>query len=146
MHQSDDISKDLQLVLNADPVTVTHTVSQVSEWLCGQGVDASTAEELELVMAEALNNVVEHAYGFRNSGEIRLSVVITDQHIVVNIIDKGARFDGPPAPFDHDLANVSMFDLPEGGFGWNLIHTLTDAVDFDHLQNENRLKLLRRLA
>lgn len=146
MHPEKDTPPNLHLRLNADQETVTNTVQKVIRWLGENGIDEETSGELEIVMAEALNNVVEHAYGFRQEGEIRLNLSITDAHIVVNIIDKGARFSGPPPPMENDVANLSIFDLPEGGFGWNLIHTLTDAVDFDHLKDENRLKLLRRLA
>ncbi|WP_121060530.1 ATP-binding protein [Chachezhania antarctica] len=97
---------------------------------------------IEIVLAEALNNVVEHAYAARPGGKIRVRLRRTRSHLVVTIRDTGRPFPGKRLPpfVELDLSG-SLDSLPEGGFGWSLIRDLTGAVRYRHISGVNVLYL-----
>jgi serine/threonine-protein kinase RsbW len=94
--------------------------------------DRGTAE---IVLAEVLNNVVEHAYAALK-GKVRLSLTLTEGQLNCLIEDEGAAMPGgePPAGKLPDAA-----DLPEGGFGWHLIRVLSSGLSYERLERTNRL-------
>lgn len=111
--------------LLADP-----TLSDLSE--DGRGT-------LWTVLAEVLNNIVEHAYAQR-SGDIRLRLWRHGPALSVEVMDHGAPMPGLRLPDGH-LAELGDFqDLPEGGFGWFLIRSLTSGLVYDRIGGENRLR------
>lgn len=92
----------------------------------------------ELVLAEALNNVVEHAYA-RFSGEIEVELRRDPDQLRFHIKDKGLPMPGAEPPAGH-LPVVGAFDdLPEGGFGWFLIRSLSHDLTY---RREGELNLL----
>ena len=50
---------------------MSNVVSKISDWLNIHCVDSDTVGELELVLAEVLNNVVELAYLYAEDGDER---------------------------------------------------------------------------
>ena len=141
-------SKELRLQIGIKSVQdeVTNVVGYISDWLRSHCVSQEPIDELELVLAEALNNVVEHAYLYAEDGEIDILVRLRQDQLLVTITDKGCKFDGPPPLKEMDVENMDFEELPEGGFGWNLIRTLTDNVEFEHKDQQNRLTLTRNLV
>lgn len=94
---------------------------------------------VEIVLAEALNNVTEHAYGPDGHGpvELRAEVLGTDG-LRVTIRDCGATL--PAGLLRSPKANgVDPASLPEGGFGWHLIRTLTQDLAHARLNGWNAL-------
>ena len=103
------------------------------------GID--DAGTVELVMAEALNNIVEHAYP---AGDAAGPIDITCKHapdgLHLVVVDRGRAMPGCqlPAGATVDL-DVAFHDMPEGGFGWFLIKDLANEVRYERVQWENRL-------
>lgn len=135
----------LQLAIKSVQSEVSNVLCAITEWLESHKVESATISDLELVMAEALNNVVEHAYLYAEDGEIEVLVTLRPTELKVLITDSGRKFDGPPEYRELDVENFSFEELPEGGFGWNLIRSLTDEVEFEHADKKNRLTLTRNL-
>lgn len=90
-----------------------------------------------IVVVEALNNIVEHAYA-KDPGEIDLRIDTSDGQILVEIIDAGLPLPGLCLP-DPKLPDPAS--LPEGGFGWFLIHELTNSLSYQRDGNRNILRL-----
>lgn len=95
---------------------------------------------VEIVLAEALNNIVEHAYGDHDRGLVDLEVEHRAPALVFRIRDEGQPMPGGDAPQGaaHDL-DVSAEDLPEGGFGWFLIRELTEDLAYRRIGDRNEL-------
>ncbi|MEI4471795.1 ATP-binding protein [Frigidibacter sp. MR17.24] len=93
------------------------------------------AETAQLVIAEVLNNIVEHAYAGRG-GPVVLRMRHSAGVMVVSISDCGrelplqvlTRGDGP----DPRLA--------EGGFGWPIIHHFARRLSYRRVGRWNRLR------
>jgi serine/threonine-protein kinase RsbW len=110
------------------------------------GVCPDVMGRAEIVLAEVLNNITEHACLAGNAlwidlhcnlAEAGLQVVVTDQgppmprHLLTPPLQ-------PPAgPCDLDLS-----DLPEGGFGWPMIRALTHDLCAQRVDAGNRLSFL----
>ncbi len=104
-------------------------------------------DEVELGLAEAINNVVEHAYDGRADGAVRVSVQLFPQVLRIDIEDEGRAMD-PRLLVDPQLC----FDcgdpgsLPEGGMGLALIRQLFDAIAYESHDGRNRMTLTRWLV
>lgn len=116
-------------------------------------LDLSEEEKssIEIVLAEALNNVVEHAYADSEQGEIKLVLRHGRAGLLVEIRDSGLPMPNGRTPVgDHPATDVSNADLPEGGFGWFLIRELARDLVYDRENGENflifRMAIGRRIA
>ncbi|WP_298567019.1 ATP-binding protein [uncultured Aliiroseovarius sp.] len=95
---------------------------------------------VEIVLAEVLNNIVEHAYDDTHTGVIELTVSRQDDDLIFLVLDDGLPLPEAkvPAGAAHNL-NTPTSDLPEGGFGWFLIKQLTRNLSYQRSGNRNRL-------
>jgi serine/threonine-protein kinase RsbW len=102
--------------------------------------DRGTAE---LVLAEVLNNVAEHAYG-PAGGMVEVRVDADPDGLRCLIIDAGREMPGGFLP-EGDLplaVGDGLEGLPEGGFGWHLIRSLCAELSYARVQGQNRLSFL----
>ena len=122
--------------------TVQAVVSELRSW---PSVDV--ADEVEIVLAEALTNVVEHAYRDGTAGWIRLRCRACDDRLVLSILDGGggALVKGLPGA-DMPELEVDTSNLPEGGFGWPLIQSLASSVGYRRRLGVNRLEIAFQLG
>jgi len=108
--------------------------------LTAAGLGADVAGRFEIVMAEALNNVVEHAYEQFPSGRIAVTLSWDSAHVYCRIVDEGKALPGHKPPKGRPKPDDCAFDdLPEGGFGWHLIHTLAQDVRYIREVDKNQL-------
>jgi len=92
--------------------------------------------DLELVLAESLNNVVEHAYADAGLGEVRLNVSRDAGLVRLEIGDDGIVM---PTTFAQGSTGEEPHD--EGGRGWLLIRSLCKSVEYQRVSERNRLIL-----
>ena len=104
------------------------------------------AGTVELVLAEALNNVVEHALAETNKpSKIQIQGAPCARGLCVTVIDHGAPMPTGFAPGAiAPEVDVATSEMPEGGFGWFMIHTLAQDVQYARIGTANHLML--RLA
>jgi serine/threonine-protein kinase RsbW len=96
-------------------------------------------DTVELVLAEVLNNIVEHAYADA-PGPIEMELRDCDGALGCVICDHGRPMpDGTPPLGRQAVLDVPLDDLPEGGFGWFLIRSLTRDLDYVRQRGCNRL-------
>jgi serine/threonine-protein kinase RsbW len=102
---------------------------------------------IELVLAEALNNVVEHACADRADHLVLLDLSHETGRLNCRICDPGHPMPGAKPPRGHKAdPTAALDDLPEGGFGWMLIRELADVVKYQRIGDENHLFLSIPLA
>lgn len=93
---------------------------------------------VEIVLAEALNNIVEHAYA-NSQGEIEISLSMRARDLQICIVDTGLPMPGGELPKARQPLTDSTRDLPEGGFGWLLIRSLSQDVSYRRDGRRNQL-------
>lgn len=105
------------------------------------GVDAEECSTLELILAEVLNNVVEHAYA-NDPGPVDLCVSVQSAGVRCTILDRGRPMPQGAVP-SPGLPPIEPPDfLPEGGFGWHIVRCLTSELGYTREADHNRLTLL----
>lgn len=97
---------------------------------------------IELAMAEALNNVAEHAYAERRDGWVAMQIAVAQAEVCLSIFDRGAALpDGGVPSREPNPEGMAIADLPEGGFGWYLMRTLARRVDHCRMNGMNQLTM-----
>ncbi|KIN74729.1 ATP-binding protein [Sulfitobacter guttiformis] len=103
---------------------------------------------VELVLAEALNNVVEHALAaMHGQTTIEIQGCHSATGLRLTLIDCGAPMPmgTAPIPLAPDL-DVPRNDIPEGGFGWFMIYALATEVHYSRIGRANHLSLQLRVG
>jgi serine/threonine-protein kinase RsbW len=127
----------------ADPVGVRDTLATLLETppLCH--LTPESRGTAELVLAEVLNNVAEHAYADR-PGPVTVTLTPVAAGIHCSVVDEGTAMPGGRLP-DGNLRGgpgTALEDLPEGGFGWHLIRALSRDLTYLRSDGRNRLSFL----
>jgi serine/threonine-protein kinase RsbW len=97
--------------------------------------DRGTAE---IVLAEAMNNIVEHAY-IGTSGEITLTLWHSAGEVACRITDRGLSMPDERLPVGELATLATPANLPEGGFGWYLIRALSRDLRYARYGTLNEL-------
>lgn len=128
--------------LTATTMAVRAALGDLRLRLAAHGLSDAGCGTVELVLAEALNNIVEHAYPADQPGGILLAVSMTRDRLCFRLHDQGIPLPGlaPPVGARPD-PGVAQAALPEGGFGWYLIRDLTDVLSYARQNGENILTL-----
>jgi len=125
----------------ATPYGVRAALLQLRGLFCDEGLNGDDRGSLETVLAEVLNNIVEHAYANRGDGDIGLTLRRAPDGVVVEVTDTGAPMPEGRLPAPRLAAlEGPRDDLPEGGFGWSVIRDLTVGLDYRRTGGTNRLK------
>lgn len=111
----------------------------LGQLLRSHNLAASDVERAELVLTEVLNNVVEHAMAKR-SGQISAKIDIGPDALWCCVTDAGMPMPQGGVPSGRRVGAVkAISDLPEGGFGWFLIHALTTDLRYHRSTSQNQL-------
>jgi serine/threonine-protein kinase RsbW len=104
-------------------------------------MDVEELNTVELVLAEVLNNIVEHAYP--SEAEVGLIHIFGRQKpngLHVRIVDRGRPMPDGRMPLGA-APSLDLTDLPEGGFGWFMIQDLAKDVQYRREGDRNVLTL-----
>lgn len=137
-------ASDFRLSFPADPYSV-RVALRASIARFRRCMTEEEAGSLEIVLGEALNNIVEHAYEDRHSGTVVLRISAGANGLRCRLLDRGRTLPGGvlPAGKVPELAVDGPPEaLPEGGFGWFLIHDLTRDLTYAHANGLNQLEFL----
>lgn len=132
----------LDLNIYSDLRQASEAVARVGKWLEQENVESECIGDVMLVLAEALNNVIEHAYGSERKGDIQIKATMRAETLSTQIVDQGKPFDGPPEKVDLNTETYDLSELPDGGYGWFLIKSLTEDIHFSHEAGKNKLTLV----
>lgn len=99
---------------------------------------------VEVCAVEAMNNVVEHAFGLEEGHTFLLQAKIEDDTLSIRIEDSGKSIpEGILASvvgaLDYDVADIKA--LPEGGMGLALIQENMDEVLYETQGGKNILTM-----
>lgn len=126
------------LTLQATMADVRDGLQRVLACSCLGDLGEEDRGTVQLLLAEVLNNVVEHAYA-RWPGEIALSLTREGASLAVRISDQGLPMPDASPPRG-DLPGLGApEDLPEGGFGWFLIRSLAHDLTYRRIGQTNEL-------
>lgn len=108
------------------------------------GFDPDQLFQIQLACDEACTNIIEHAYGAENTGEIRVSWQAKEGAFIIELRDNGRPFqpENIPSPsVPNSLDDID--DLKVGGLGLHFMRTLMDEVEFSFNEQGNRLIMVK---
>ncbi|MFN3844409.1 MAG: ATP-binding protein [Paracoccaceae bacterium] len=135
---SDDLPGPTRIVIPSDPLAVREALRALFDRLTMGHMHDDARDTAQIVLAEALNNVVEHAYA-KFPGEIDVTIDLSPHGLTCRIMDVGLPMPGAVLPDGILEPTSTSDDLPEGGFGWHLIRTLSEDLQY---RREGELNLL----
>jgi serine/threonine-protein kinase RsbW len=96
--------------------------------------------QLELMLVEAVNNVIEHAYEMQQGFIVNTRFEASKTEVMLTITDYGLPV--PLSPIAKGKA-MDVTELPEGGWGLHLIYTLADDVKHFTVDGLNTMVLTK---
>ena len=98
---------------------------------------------LNLVLEEAVVNIINYAYPKQIHESIYLSAKLHDGSIILVLTDTGKEFDPTMAP-EADIT-LSAEERPIGGLGIFLIRQIMNEVKYERIEGKNVLTLEKKL-
>ncbi len=122
-------------------------ISRLYEFIEELGNDFSLSPDivfnLNLVLEEAVVNVINYAYPKEEHQYIYLSATMKDGSIILVLTDTGKEFDPTAAP-EADVT-LSAEDRQIGGLGIFLIRQIMNEVKYERIEGKNVLTLEKKL-
>lgn len=131
---------ELRVVFGSSPMGVREALRSTLQGLRHLNLTDDATSRVELVLAEVMNNIVEHAYSDGAEGMIELHVTYDKNVLKCVALDDGRSLPGgvmpdpaPPSPAPR------LADEKESGFGWYLIRELSNELVYARVDDRNRL-------
>ena len=122
-------------------------ITRLYEFIEEMGNDFSLSPDivfnLNLVLEEAVVNVINYAYPKEEHQYIYLSATMKDGSIVLVLTDTGKEFDPTAAP-EADIT-LSADERQIGGLGIFLIRQIMNEVRYERIEGKNVLTLEKKL-
>lgn len=98
---------------------------------------------INLVLEEAVSNVIFYAFNDEKRHEIIILVSLENEVLKIEIIDDGLPFD----PTNRQMPDVTLSaeDREIGGLGIYLIKQIMDTVEYTRVDNNNILTLTKKI-
>ncbi len=114
----------------------------VSEQAAAAGLNEKEIYAVQLAVDEAASNIIEHAYGGENRGDIECTCTVGKNEIEVVLKDQGKSF--VPEEIPELRVGVPLEDFGPRGAGLVLMNKLMDEVRFEFLEGGNVLTMVKR--
>ena len=123
------------------------SLAEISEFVRQEGKEAGLSDkeifELETAVDEAVSNIIEHAYGQEDIGDIVISVTTDPESITIRLTDFGDPFD--PKIVKQPNLEAELEDRDDHGLGIYMMKQWMDIVIFDTFEDKNVLTLVKHL-
>ncbi|MBZ8118485.1 ATP-binding protein [Roseovarius sp. LXJ103] len=121
---------------------VRRVLQSMRAWLATMGLDEDFCGTAEITLAEVMNNVAEHAYHGEARDTALLKLRLTPEGCEFDLTDQGEPMPGLSLPTGQLPTLVGpRAELPEGGFGWFLIRTLSDRLTYTRENGANHVHI-----
>lgn len=119
--------------------TITSFVGEAAE---AAGFGESGVFHCQMAVDEACTNVIEHAYGGEDLGDIQITCTVEPGTCQVEVFDRGEPF--VPDEIPEPRLQATIEDLKPGGIGLHLMRQVMDTVEFSFTDSGNRLLMIKR--
>lgn len=130
----------------ADTATIGQMATRTRQWLEQLGYVDETVYAVELVLSEALTNILHHGFYKAPPLPVLLDVVACEEVVAVRLQDQGQAI--PPNVLQQIRSNMDYLsgadlgELPEGGMGLTFIRMTAQRFNYQPGQPWNCLGLL----
>lgn len=131
------------LVLNNEISEISRLATFIEELGEELNLPPDLLFNLNLVLEEAVSNVILYAYSKEEKQEIVLYARKSEKNLTFVLTDEGKEFDPTQAP-EADVM-LSAEERPIGGLGIFLIRQIMDKVEYQRMKGKNVLTLVKKL-
>lgn len=144
MQQPDSSRPPVRLRLAPDYTQLALLEAWVQDFSLAGELPARTRFGLELVLTEAVTNVMDHARnadgtGAEVAGEIEVICALRADSVLVEVIDDGSPFDPTARAVATLPANLD--EASPGGLGIHLMRRYTSSMEYARELNRNVLRI-----
>ena len=118
--------------------------SMLSRFAAENGLPPPVLHDLNVVLDEALNNIIAHGYADGAQDEITVRLECRDGEFAMLIEDQGQPFDPGQVPAPDLAAPLRVRKV--GGLGVHFMRTLMDDLTYTRTGNTNRLCLIKKFT
>jgi serine/threonine-protein kinase RsbW len=142
-------ARRFHMVLPGTQLAVRQTLEDITRHVLLATDDPELTGDAQIVLAEVMNNIVEHALAARSDGVIEVILRVEPSGIDCMLRDDGCAMPGGRLP---DAVATQVIDPRaeprEGGFGWPLVRALAGDLAYRRQGewNETRLTVPCRTA
>lgn len=130
----------LKVRVLARNASIREALGRIRDGLQPLGLGSEEMGTVEVVLAEVMNNVAEHAYAWRRDGEMFISIDHVPNGLRCIVTDDGVPMPEGALPFGAPAdPNAPLDSTPEGGYGWLLIRNLAHDVKYVRQSGVNQL-------
>jgi len=136
--------RSVTLIIDSRVENVSLTAMTAHRLSEASGLTSQQCYNIELCVAEAVTNVVEHTFGFETGHPVEVEISLYDDRIEIVISDDGKPVPAPkPRSIEFDPEDLST--LLEGGRGLFLLEQLLSRVEYERDGDRNRLTLVHEI-
>ena len=144
MQQAESSCAPIRLKLTPDYTQLARLEAWVNDFFLACELPARTRFSLELILTEAVTNVMDHARSASDAGaggacEIEISCALRAGSVLVEIADDGSPFDPTARAVTALPANLD--EASPGGLGIHLMRRYTSSMEYVREQNRNVLRM-----
>jgi phosphoserine phosphatase RsbU/P len=118
------IESVLEFEFTARAKELKTTRGRVEPWLLNAGLQKAVASDIVLVIDEACQNIIRHAYGGDYAEKIELKIIRQADKILIHLRDFADRIDVAA------IKPRALDDVKPGGLGTHFITEIMDEVDY----------------
>lgn len=118
--------EQMRLLIPAHPMAVRGALIRIIGVLRLRGTSDEGLARAEIALAEILNNIVEHGYA-GDEGPIAIRMRCGDDRACFVVSDRGVVMPGGTLP---DGTLPESGPPPEGGYGWFLVRSMAEHLDY----------------
>jgi len=134
------VNKICSISFRATEMEVRGAMCSLKQTLEEANVAPSSVDDAQIVLAEICNNVVEHAYASHTAGDVSVNIYASEGKLSCRVQDHGAAMPDEQLPLGKAVdTRAEIAQLPEGGYGWMLIHSLTENITYERTEGANML-------
>ena len=132
-------SPSLLIPMSADIAGLEIARQQARQFLLNNAVDEHALAAVELVLEEAVTNVVRYGYDHPAGHVIEIDLQVDLDEVQILIVDDGRPFD----PLDSGglLLPDSLEDAQVGGLGLLMIRNTANTMSYERRDGQNRFLL-----
>lgn len=136
--------KSKQFVIDNQVGELTPLAEKIKELAEKWELSKALAMNIDLVIEEALTNIIFYAFPDNEKHEISVSVTLRNNMLTIKIKDKGIPFN----PLSQQQPDITLpaEERPVGGLGIFLISQIMDQMDYTRHKNQNILTLNKNIS
>ena len=136
----------LNISMASTTEAVPETIECIARFSAGVGLNHDAAQQIKIVMAEALSNIITYALMFDKSERIAITCLADNERLEIKVRDKGrplktSKVYGCPKP-----SNPCLDGCTQCGRGWPIIMRWADGVEYVRQPGHNDLTLYKKIS